>query len=296
MAEYLSTSEVARYLKLNQKKIYALVGAGQLPAARIGGKWLFPKALVDTWVAERTVYPAAGLMSALLDRLLVVQGSDDWLLGRVMEQFLARRGVAVPTAAVGSVGGLAALEEGQAHLAGCHLDAEAFGASARAPVFRLGLFSRQQGLIHDRRRTPDVRSLAAACRPGLRLAARQEGSGTARLLASLVAAAGLKPAWRPVGPWCSHREVADAIRAGEADVGVGAAIAASQAGLDFIPLATEQFELAIPAALMPHPRLRAFLEFAVEALGAEAKRGHPGYGFEPLGRLKPAMGRGAPAS
>ena len=43
MPEYLSSSEVARYLKLNQKKVYALVAAGQLPAARISGKWCFQR-------------------------------------------------------------------------------------------------------------------------------------------------------------------------------------------------------------------------------------------------------------
>ncbi len=292
MAEYLSTSEVAKYLKLNQKKIYELVAAGQLPAARLSGKWLFPKALVDAWVAERTVYPATGLMGALLDRLLVVQGSDDWLLSQVLERFTASHGEAIPTAAVGSLGGLDALEAGQAHLAGCHLGADGPGARARAPVFRLGLFDRQQGLLHDRRRTPAIRSLATACRPGVRLAARQERSGTARLVASLLEEAGLAPRWRPVGPFHSHREVAEAVRAGRADVGVGAAIAAHQAGLDFIPLATERFDLAIPPALMGHDRMRAFLEFTVEALGAESRRGHPGYGFAPLGRLSPAPARG----
>ena len=37
MAEYLTTREVAKYLRLNEKKVYALVADGQLPAARISG-------------------------------------------------------------------------------------------------------------------------------------------------------------------------------------------------------------------------------------------------------------------
>ena len=96
MPEYLSSSEVARYLKLNPKKVYALVAAGQLPAARISGKWLFPKELVDRWIAEHTVYPAGGLMGALLDQLLVLQGSDDWLLSRVIDRFQSRFGTSIP--------------------------------------------------------------------------------------------------------------------------------------------------------------------------------------------------------
>lgn len=47
MAESLTTREVARYVRLNEKKVYALVSEGQLPAARLSGKWLFPKHLID---------------------------------------------------------------------------------------------------------------------------------------------------------------------------------------------------------------------------------------------------------
>jgi len=39
MAEYLTTKEAAKYLKLNEKKLYELVSKGLMPAARISGKW-----------------------------------------------------------------------------------------------------------------------------------------------------------------------------------------------------------------------------------------------------------------
>jgi len=87
MAEYLTTKEIARYLRINEKKVYDLVARGELPAARISGKWLFPKHLVDQWVERNTVYPAHGLMGAVLDELVVVQGSDDWLFSQASERF-----------------------------------------------------------------------------------------------------------------------------------------------------------------------------------------------------------------
>jgi excisionase family DNA binding protein len=133
MAEYLSTSEVARYLKLNQKKVYALVASGQLPAARISGKWLFPKELIDRWIAEHTVYPTGGLMGALLDQLLVLQGSDDWLLSRVIDRFQSRFGASIPVASVGSVAGVSAVAAGSAHVASSHVDPSLVRTEAKGP-------------------------------------------------------------------------------------------------------------------------------------------------------------------
>src|SRR5574337_543760 len=147
MAEYLSTAEVARYLKLNQKKIYSLVAARQLPAARISGKWLFPKDLVDRWIAEQTVLPVGGIVAALLDQVLLAQGSDDWLLARVVDWFRLRFGTPVATASVGSLAGLAALAAGTAHVASCHADPSLVAERIRAPVYLFGLFAREQGIL-----------------------------------------------------------------------------------------------------------------------------------------------------
>lgn len=285
MPEYLTTTEVAKYLRLNPKKIYALVAAGRMPAARISGKWLFPRALVDRWVEERTIQPASGLMSTLLDRVLVLQGSDDWLLAHAIDDFQSRTGSAVPVGTVGSLGGLAALEAGAAHAAGCHVGSAVVRERAGGAVYVFGLCEREQGLIVDPART-GARDLAGASRPGVRFAARQEGSGTARLVASLLGDAGIEPEWTVVGPYWSHADVALAVRTGEADVGVGTALAARLAGLHFVPLATEEFDLVIPAEFMAHRRMGEFLDFAIRNLGERAARGCPGYSFGPLGRAR----------
>ena len=295
MAEYLSSAEVARYLKLNPKKIYALVASGQLPAARISGKWLFPKELIDRWVAEHTVYPPGGLMQPLLDQLLVLQGSDDWLLGRVIDRYQSRFASAIPTAAIGSLPGLAAVGAGRAHLASCHVAPSVAQEFAAAPMFLFALFTREQGILFDRART-DIDGLAALCRGGLRVAQRQEGSGTFRLVDRFLAQEGLAPTGSPVGPFSSHLELALAIRSGLADAGVGIRAAAAQTGLAFVPLVKERFDLAIPAAFLSHERVSRFLAFAVDELGAEAQREHAGYGLEALGSLVPlpSQGRKAP--
>jgi putative molybdopterin biosynthesis protein len=150
----------------------------------------------------------------------------------------------------------------------------------------------EQGILFDGAREKGIDGLEALCRPGLRVAQRQEGSGTFRLVERLLAQQELAPAWTPVGPFSSHLELALAIRNGVADAGVGIRMAAALAGLDFVPLAREEFDLAIPASFMSHQRVTRFLEFAVDEMGAEARREPPGYAFEALGRLL-ALTRGS---
>ncbi len=289
MAEYLSTAEVARYLKLNQKKVYSLVASGRLPAARISGKWLFPKDLVDRWVGEHTVHPAGGVVRSLLDHLLLAQGSDDWLFARVVERFQLRCGTPVATASVGSLAGLAALAAGNAHLASCHVDASLVAEKIRAPVYLFRLFAREQGiLVHPSRRSR-LRDLRAVAGRGIRFAVRQPQSGTFRLVQHLLRSEGLEPRWTAVGPYGSHLELALDIRSGAADAGVGIRVVAQIAGLDFVPLARERYDLAIPAELMSHERVTAFLAFLVDELSAEARQRHPGYSFELLGQVQPLV-------
>ena len=51
-SRFMNVREVARYLQVNEKKVYALVSEGSIPATRLTGKWLFPRDLVDQWMLE----------------------------------------------------------------------------------------------------------------------------------------------------------------------------------------------------------------------------------------------------
>ena len=48
----MSVRQVAEYLHLNEKKIYALVSEGGIPATKVTGKWMFPRELVDRWMLD----------------------------------------------------------------------------------------------------------------------------------------------------------------------------------------------------------------------------------------------------
>ena len=294
VSEYLTTKEVAAYLRLNEKKVYALVAEGRLPAARISGKWLFPRRMIDAWVEANAVYPASGLMGALLDKMLIIQGSDDFLLAQAVDAFQAQSGIPVPMATIGSMAGLEALDAGLAHLAGCHVDNAQVEQTVRLSegCYLVSLFERQQGLVLDRKRHPNLEGLADVVATGSTWADRQPQSGTYRLAGRLFAEAGQDTAGLShSGPYGSHLELALAIRQGQAACGLGIQVAASQCGLDFIGLHTERYKLAVPVAFSAHATVARFMAFVFTHLRTGPRV--PGYGLEPLGLLEVV---GAPES
>ena len=70
---YMSVKQVANYLNLNEKKIYALVSDNRIPATKITGKWMFPRELIDKWMLDSS-------HGGLLNDRLILSGSYDPLL------------------------------------------------------------------------------------------------------------------------------------------------------------------------------------------------------------------------
>jgi len=51
MPELLTTDEAAEYLRLSERKLYELVAERAVPCSKVTGRWLFPRAALDRWVA-----------------------------------------------------------------------------------------------------------------------------------------------------------------------------------------------------------------------------------------------------
>ncbi len=75
--EFMNAKLVAEYLDLNEKKVYALANDGLLPATKVTGKWLFPKAMLDKWLLE-------SCHNGVLNDRLLIAGSDDPLLQMIV--------------------------------------------------------------------------------------------------------------------------------------------------------------------------------------------------------------------
>lgn len=158
----------------------------------------------------------------------------------------------------GSLGGLIALAEKKADLAGCHLWDENTDTYNEPFVRKLlpgqkvalvTLAHRRVGLILPSGNPLGLSNLTDLAKAGTRFINRQQGSGTRVWLDAQLHRAGIDPA--SVSGYShekmTHSEVARAISKGQADVGLGVETAALSFGLDFQLLTTERYDLVIPA-------------------------------------------------
>jgi molybdate-binding protein/DNA-binding transcriptional regulator YhcF (GntR family) len=173
-----------------------------------------------------------------------------------------RQNIRFTTSFVGSLAGLMALEYRDADIAGAHLmDTES--GEFNVPFIRrlmptetvvlINLLQRVQGLIAG---------ILDLKRPGITFVNRQKGSGTRMLLDSRLLSLGIAPAEITgyAREESTHIGVATLIAGGQADAGLGAESAAVAAGLDFIPLLKERYDLVALQETLAQPPVQRLLE------------------------------------
>ena len=171
----------------------------------------------------------------------------------------------------GSLGGLMAIAQGEADLAGTHLWDESTD-SYNVPFIRrvlpgrrlvlLTVVHRQLGLILSPGNPQGLQSLQDLVSPEVRFINRQSGSGSRVWLDAHLKRQGITAdsiAGYDVEV-TTHIGLANAIAGGDATVGVGIFAAASSIGLDFVPLTTEQYDLVIPDHIWPRPETQSLVE------------------------------------
>ena len=193
-----------------------------------------------------------------LDTTVVAIGSHDVTLDLIASEL--RRvdpRLTLASTNVGSLGGLLALRRGEAHVAGTHLLDEETGEYNVSFVRRyvpnedivlVTLVHRVQGLIVPPGNPKSIESLEDLTRNDMQFVNRQRGSGTRVLLDYLLKKHDI--ASDDVSGYereeFTHLSVAAAVAGGVADVGAGVLSAARALGMDFVPLSTERYDLAIP--------------------------------------------------
>lgn len=282
MPELLNTDEAAAYLRLSERKLYELVAAGTIPCSKVTGRWLFPKAALDRWVAS-------GMASTLksLDNPAppIVGGSHDPLL----EWALRESGCSLASLPEGSETGLRRLARREVIAAAIHLhplqgehDRANVDAVAGAPGLHdavvIGFSLREQGLVIAPGNPLGIHDIGQLAASGLRIARRQDGAGAQLLLLSLLARAGINlEALVFTRPDCvTGADIADRIRCGQADCGIATRSVAQAAGMGFVPLIWERFDLVLrqrdyflpgPSALFGFVRSDRFRQRAAELGG-----------------------------
>jgi excisionase family DNA binding protein len=287
--ELMTTREVADYLRIKERRLYELVRRREIPCTRVTGKWLFPRPLIDLWLArhlegervEGTPPP-------------VVAGSADPLLDWAVRE----SGCGLALLPGGSLDGLKRLVEGGAMAAGLHVfepDEAGGGAwnvgSVRAacagrPVVLVEWARRRQGLVVAAGNPLGVAGVADLARGDVRWVARQAEAGAQLLLAHLLGEADRDiAALRPAETARSELDVGLAVLEGRADAGVAVEAVANSLKLGFVPLLEERYDLLTARRDYFEPPLQALLAFArTESFAAKAAA-MGGYDIGGLGRV-----------
>ena len=272
----LTTGEAASYLRIGERKLYELVADQAIPCTKVTGKWLFPRADLDRWLLAGMARPT-GVSAA--EPPPIVGGSHDPLLQWALAE--SRAGLALLPE--GSEAGYRRFLAGSVVAAAIHfhdLDDLAKDANvelvSREPALYdavlIHVCARDQGLLLAKGNPLGLDGIAAVTATKARFALRPDGAGAQQLLLALLRRAGHDlgslgaTVVAPTGP-----DIAQAIRAGHADAGIATRAVASAAGLDFLPLVTERFDLLMRQRDSYRPPLQALLgllgsdRFAVRA-------------------------------
>lgn len=286
--DMMDTHQVARYLRVKERKIYDLLKDKRIPALRVTGKWLFPKADIDVWL-QRSAGPAG---PAKPERApLVVAGSHDPLL----EWCLRQVGMAMLPGT--SQAGLERVVAGEAAIAGVHLRDAASGEYnipqvaeilAGRDVVLIEWARRRQGLVVAAGNPLGIGGLADLAAKQARVAVRQPGAGSHALFRTLLTEAGIDAADLTLQPQValSETEVGLAILDGSADAGLAVESVARSLKLGFVPLHDERYDLIVERRAYFEPAFQALLAFTRGADFAAKTETLGGYDCGGLGRVR----------
>ena len=120
------------------------------------------------------------------------------------------------------------------------------------------------------------------------MAVRQPGAGAQLLLDALLKRAGANPRdLRRLEPPClTGPDLAAAIRAGSADCGIATRAAATSAGLDFVPLLWESFDLLMRQRSYFLPAIQALVGFLRDKRLTQRAAELTGYDTAPAGQIR----------
>jgi putative molybdopterin biosynthesis protein len=267
------------------------VANGAVPCTKVTGKWLFPRAALDRWLVAGLVLPALAQAPAPP----IVGGSHDPLL----EWALRESGSGLATLPEGSEAGLRRLARGEITAAAIHVhrldgddEAANLDAVADAPglhdVVVIAYARREQGLVLAPGNPLQLRDIVGVAVRRARLALRPQGAGAQLLLLALLARAGLAfDALELVKPACpTGADIAQAVRSGRADCGVATRAVAQAAGLDFVPLTWERFDLALHQRDYFRPGLQALFKFVRTAAFRDRAAELAGYDVSEAGDVR----------
>ena len=272
--EMMSTKEVAKYLSIHEKQVYALIKSKKIPSTRVTGKWVFPKKLIDEWIdsSAKGGLEQAKRKSRKIEGAFLASGSNDPILD-MLHTYMKKSypEFYIFSANTGSTDGLKALNMGYTDIAWSHLfDPKTNEYNIpflstylpqRKPVV-VNLFLRDLGFVVAAKNPLNIRGFEDLAQKKVRFINRQNGSGTRILLDHHLKRLRISPS--KVNGYekevYTHFEVGLSILSKEADVGIATIAVSKLLGLPFIPIIQESFDMILDQSTFFEKGIQAFIE------------------------------------
>jgi excisionase family DNA binding protein len=272
--EMMSTKEVAKYLSIHEKQVYALIKSKKIPSTRVTGKWVFPKKLVDDWIdsSAKSGFEQARQKTRKIEGALLASGSNDPILD-MLHTYMKKSypEFYIFSANTGSTDGLKALNKGYTDIAWSHLFDPKSGEynipflSNYLPNVKpivVNLFQRDLGFLVAPKNPFHISGFEDLTQKRVRLINRQKGSGTRVLLDHHLKRLKI-PTSRIQGyerEVYTHFEVGLSILSKEADAGIATIAVSKLLGLPFIPITQESFDMILDQSTFFEKGIQAFIE------------------------------------
>jgi len=290
--QLFTTAEAAAYLRLKERKIYEMVAEGTVPCTKVTGRWLFPKAELDHWLVSSISRPVG---TARPDPAPIVSGSHDPLF----EWALRESGSGLAMLALGSEAGFSRFAAGETIAAAIHLHAlDDLDADANIDALRsrndlqdavmIAFCRREQGFLVAAGNPLKLGSIEDIRTKRARIAMRPKGAGAQLLLLALLHRADIVlDQLASVEPVCpTGPDIAQAIRAGRADTGIATRGVANAAGLDFVTIIWEPFDVVMRQRDYFRTPLQSLLKFFHSPDFAARGRELGGYDLSAAGNVR----------
>jgi len=298
-AEMMNTKEVARFLGVHEKQVYALIKAKKIPSTRVTGKWIFPKKLIEEWIdiEARSGMAEARKKSKRIEGALLAAGSNDPILD-ILKTYIRKTypEFYIFSANTGSTDGLKALNQGYTDIAWSHLLDAKSGQynipflSAYLPNLKtvvINLFKRDLGFLVAPGNPLPIRGFKDLTRPKVRFINRQKGSGTRVLLDHNLKDLKISPS--SIAGYenevDTHFEIGLSILAKEADVGLATGSVSKLLGLSFIPITTESFDMLLDQSTFFQRGVQAFIQVLTSKEFRSRVEPLGGYDFKNSGKI-----------
>ena len=229
-----------------------------------------------------------------IENTLVVIGSHDLILD-VLADIKSSSGRAfISSTHVGSMGGIMSLNRNETHLAPIHLLDEKTGiynipylqrVVTKEPMALIKGVGRIQGLIVKKGNPKNIKSLKDIV--NCSFVNRQRGSGTRILLDYKLKELGIEKeeisGYRRES--VTHMAVAALVDSDSADAGLGILATAKAFDLDFVEVAVEEYDFAIPVKFLKLPQVSEFIRVLRSAEFKQKLEGLGGYTYENIGEI-----------